>query len=133
MLKVTRKFHFTKGRKSSRKIAPGKKPKQIKTRKPNVSKLLALAIYYKKFLAENPEISLSMLAKAEKVSRARMTQIMNLNFLSPDIQWAVLSLPQTTAGRDKITSSKLQKIALTADWDAQQFLWRELIKQNFGN
>ncbi len=60
------------------------------------------------------------------VSRARVSQIMNLVNLAPDIQEAILFLPRTLRGRDSIILWDLQPIASTLDWRKQRRKWLEL-------
>lgn len=57
------------------------------------------------------------------VTRARLTQIMNLLCLAPDIQEEILFLPATERGRDAITEKQLRPIAALADWRKQRQLW----------
>ena len=64
-------------------------------------------------------------ARLGHVTRARMTQIMNLRLLAPDIQEQLLFLPQIEAGRDKIHVRMLQPIAQVPDWRKQRRLWAE--------
>jgi hypothetical protein len=66
------------------------------------------------------------LARLGHVSRARITQIMNLLLLAPDIQEQLLFLPDTVRGRDPIHLRQLQPIALLPDWNAQRLRWRRL-------
>jgi len=60
------------------------------------------------------------------VTRARVTQIMNLMHLAPDIQESVLFLPRVEQGRDQITERDLRPIAAIVDWRKQRRTWREL-------
>jgi len=60
------------------------------------------------------------------VTRARVCQIMNLVNLAPDIQEALLFLPPTTRGRDRIILADLQPIASMLDWRRQRLLWKHL-------
>jgi hypothetical protein len=60
------------------------------------------------------------------VTRARITQIMNLLLLAPDIQEAILFLPRIQHGRDPIRLGRLQAVALTPDWRKQRRLWTAL-------
>jgi hypothetical protein len=60
------------------------------------------------------------------VSRARISQIMNLVHLAPDIQEAILLLPRTVQGRDPIRLRQLQPIAAILDWQKQRLRWRSL-------
>jgi hypothetical protein len=60
------------------------------------------------------------------VTRARVTQIMNLLFLAPDIQEEVLFLPVIDRGRDRLKLFDLLPIAAEWDWAKQRKLWRKL-------
>jgi hypothetical protein len=62
------------------------------------------------------------------VNRARITQIMNLLLLAPDIQEGILFLPLTQRGRDPIRMASLQPIALTWEWRKQRRKWRALCR-----
>src|SRR5262249_7590834 len=66
------------------------------------------------------------MARLGHVSTARVTQIMNLVLLAPDIQEEILFLTRTLRGRDPIRPHHLQPIALTLDWHTQRALWRRL-------
>ncbi len=48
-------------------------------------------------------------AHLSHITRARMTQIMNL-LLAPDIQEEVLFLPRTTEGRDDLTERSIRPL-----------------------
>jgi hypothetical protein len=61
------------------------------------------------------------------VSRARVTQIVNLRLLAPDLQEAVLFLPPTVRGRDPIHVRQLQRVAAELDWQQQRRLWQALL------
>ena len=63
------------------------------------------------------------LARLGHVSRARISQIMNLLQLAPDIQEAILLLPRTTSGADPIHERDLRPIAAVLDWQKQRRLW----------
>ena len=66
------------------------------------------------------------LADLGHVSRARISQIMNLLNLAPDIQEELLFLPRTERGRDPIHLRQLQPIAAIPDWKKQRLHWRLL-------
>ena len=57
------------------------------------------------------------------VTRARISQIMSLLYLAPDLQEQVLFLPRTERGRDPIILHDLLPIAAAADWKKQRRLW----------
>ena len=56
-------------------------------------------------------------ARAIGVTRARMTQIMNLLLLAPEIQEAILDLRSATSGRDPVSERALRRIVAEPDWD----------------
>jgi hypothetical protein len=51
----------------------------------------------------------------------------NLLYLAPDLQEALLFLPPTQRGRDPIILADLMPIAATFDWRKQRRLWRQLL------
>jgi hypothetical protein len=63
------------------------------------------------------------LARNVGVTRARMTQIMSLLNLAPDIQQAILDLPRTTSGVDPISTRAVLPIAAMVDWEEQRRAW----------
>lgn len=92
MTTVTREIHFA--RKTRRKVInPGPPPAQPAShgRIPRVSKLMALAIRFDQVLTNGEVASMSELARLAHVTQPRMTQIMNLLHLAPDIQEELLS------------------------------------------
>jgi hypothetical protein len=92
-------------------------------RVPRVARLMALALRFDE-LARSGQISTySELAILGHVTRARICQILNLLYLAPDIQEALLFLPPTQRGRDPIILADLMPIAATLDWRKQRRLW----------
>ena len=96
-------------------------------RVPRVARLLALAIKLDQLVRQGLVRDYAALARLGHVSRARITQIMNLLLLAPDIQEELLFLPETRRGRDPIQLRQLQAIALVPDWKAQRPRWRRLL------
>ncbi|MFN0053429.1 MAG: hypothetical protein ACKV0T_14695 [Planctomycetales bacterium] len=66
------------------------------------------------------------LARLRRVTRARVTQIMDLLLLAPDIQGSLLLMPAIETGNDPIHERQLRPIVAVLDWGKQQRLWREL-------
>jgi hypothetical protein len=93
---------------------------------PRVARLMALALRFENLIREGRVADYSDLAHLGHVSRARLTQIMNLLLLAPDIQEAILFLPPRRRGRDPIRLARLQPIALTWNWARQRCLWKAL-------
>jgi len=60
------------------------------------------------------------------VSRARISQIMNLLHLAPDIQEQILFLPPIEHGCEPIRLAHVQPITREWDWHKQRQLWHAL-------
>ena len=103
--------------------APGK---TVAGRTPRVTRLMALAIHFDELLRIGVVADYAQLARLGHVSRARISQVMNLLTLSPDIQEQILFLPQTKRGRDPIRERQLRPIAAVPDWPQQRRMWRAL-------
>jgi hypothetical protein len=65
------------------------------------------------------------MARLGYVTPSRLSQVMALLYLAPDIQEAILFLPPTYHGRDPITERDLRPIAAVADWGEQRGMWGE--------
>jgi hypothetical protein len=129
MLTVESKVHFEIGRKSRKKLEVGDAPPDPETlvepgRVPRVSRLMALAIRLERLLAEGVARDYADLARLGGVTRARLTQIMNLTLLAPDIQESLLFLSRILHGRDPITEPQLRSIAAVPDWRKQRRMWK---------
>jgi hypothetical protein len=92
---------------------------------PRITRLMALAIQFDQLLREGRVASQAELARLGHVSRARLTQIMNLVLLAPDIQEALLFLPLADAR--PVWLAQLQPIAALHDWRRQRELWASLL------
>jgi len=81
---------------------------------------MALAIRFDQLLREGRVVDQAELARMGHVSRARVTQIMNLTLLAPEIQEELLFL---TGDSGRVQLRSLQRIAGTIDWGEQRRLW----------
>ena len=95
-------------------------------RVPRVSRLLALALRLDRLVRAGEIADYATLARLGHVSRARVSQILSLVQLAPDIQETLLFLPPTERGRDTIRLRQLQSLAAIPDWRRQRGLWQEL-------
>lgn len=91
-------------------------------RLPRVTRLMALAIKSEGLIRAGVVQDYADLARLAHVSRARVTQIMNLLNLAPDIQEDLLFLQPRIAQRDEIHERGLRLIAKFVDWDVQRRL-----------
>ena len=130
---IEREVHFHRGGKGRKEIVEGAPPEPAEVppgRVPRVARLMALAIRFEQLLADGSVADYAELARLGHVTRARITQIMNLRLLAPDIQEEVLFLPRVLSGRDPIHTRQLQPISLVLDWRKQRRMWRELLASN---
>lgn len=128
-LTVELAFHAERqprGRKALRAGEAPERPALPPGRVPRVARLLALAHHFDGLLRRGLVKDQAELARLGRVSRARVTQVMNLLLLAPDIQEQVLFLPLTTRGRDPLRLALLQPIALTPAWAEQRRQWARL-------
>ncbi len=61
------------------------------------------------------------------VTRARITQIMNLPSLAPDIQEALLFPSRTLQARDPVREKDVRPIAAVQHWNRQRAVRAELV------
>ena len=95
-------------------------------RVPRVSRLMALAIRFGDLMRSGEVTSYAELARLGRVTRARMTQVMSLLCLTPDIQEEILVLPRTVKGRDRVQLRHILPIAALSDWREQRVRWKNL-------
>lgn len=92
-------------------VLPGrgdpKPPREPKT--PRVVELLRKAIKWKNLLESGKIASQAEIARQEGITRARVTQIMGMLRLAPEIQERILSLPDTS-NRPPVTERTLRPI-----------------------
>ena len=128
MITVKRKVHFVRRDHGRKTIADQPRPTEQAEpgRIPRISRLMALAIRFDRLIREGKVTDLSELARLAHVTQPRITQIMNLNHLAPDIQEELLFLPRGTNGGDVVHERMLRPIAAEISLRCQRQLWREL-------
>ncbi len=122
------KIHLKKGERGRTRILNGEdttKPSEP-GRIPRISRLMALAIRFENLIQRGEVRDLAELARRGHVSRARITQIMNLLHLAPEIQEDILFLPRIMKGSDRITERQMRNVTEITDWGIQREMWREL-------
>lgn len=127
MTTVTKQIHFAVHHR--RKVAmPGLAPdtRSPEGRVPRVARLMALAVRFDRLLADGVVGDLTELARLAHVTQPRMTQVMNLLHLAPDIQEEILHLPPVKTGKDVLTERDLRPITQLRDWRRQREAWRRL-------
>ncbi len=127
MITIERKVHFGQGRRTRKELREGEATSPAPAgRIPRISRLMALAIRFDHLICDGVVADQAELARLGHVTRARLTQIMNLLNLAPDIQEEILFLPPRERGRDTFTEKQLRPIAATPSWAKQRPMWRTL-------
>ena len=127
-LRIERQVHSGRGPNSRKVLHEGPPPERASMpvgRIPRISKLMALALRFERLIKGGEIADQAEIARLGHVSRARVTQIMNLLNLAPDIQEEILFLPQTVGGRDAVREIVVRPIAAVLDWRRQRRMWGE--------
>jgi hypothetical protein len=128
---ITSAVHFRHGRGRRKVLERGEAPGATveSGSAPRVLRLMALALRLERLVKDGEVADYAELARLGHVTRARVTQIMNLLSLAPDIQEDLLFLPCTVKGRDPIRERHLRPIAAVLDWRKQRRMWKQLLTE----
>ncbi len=121
---VTYAVNFSTGRKGrgeNKTISSDRQP-QTGIPLPRIARLMALAIRFEGLLREEAIQDYAELARLGRVTRSRMTQIMKLLDLAPDIQEQLLFLPPL----EGLNERNLRPLVSRIDWDEQRCLFQKL-------
>jgi hypothetical protein len=93
---------------------------------PRITRLMALAIKFQDMIDRREVRDFADLARLGYVTRARLTQIMNLLLLAPDIQERILLSGSCESAIPLPAERQLRAVASAADWSTQRILLRDL-------
>ena len=94
---------------------------------------MALAIQFQDVIQRGEARDYADLARLGCLTRERMSQIMELVWLAPDIQQEILEFPPSGAGRFPISECAIRKIGGDLSWVKQCYFWNQLkLKHNIG-
>jgi len=96
------------------------------SRVPRIARLLALAWHVERLVRSGTVSSYAVAARLGHVSRARMSQILSLLSLAPDLQEQLLFLQRPARGRQALTLRQVLTVATVLDWQEQRRRWRKL-------
>lgn len=128
-LTICREAHFQRGRRSRKMLCAGPAPEPLAEpggRIPRLSRLMALAIRFDHLIRTGAVAGQADLARLGQVTRARVTQIMNLLLLAPDIQEDILFLEVPVHGDDPFPERQIRSLTNVPDWRKQRLLWKEV-------
>ena len=124
---VKRSFNLQRKNHGRRAVVSGTAPTPPPVgRLPRITRLMALAIHFDDLLRTGAVRSQAELAYLGQVTRPRLTQIMNLLYLRPSIQDAILFHPPITSGRDPITERDLRAVSRSVNWREQRRIWSQI-------
>jgi len=90
-----------------------------------VARLLALAHDIETRIEAGEFSDYADVARAHALTRARLTQVMNLLLLAPPIQEDVLLL-EVLPGREPVTERDLRRVLQSLVWEEQVVAWHEV-------
>jgi hypothetical protein len=95
-------------------------------RLPQITRVLALAIHLNNLIRQADAKDYADIGRLSCLCRERVSQIMRLNYLAPDIQVELLYLPPTPTGRYPVSETAVRKIANLLSWADQRRAWTAL-------
>ncbi len=101
--------------------------KAFSERVPRIARLMALALKFEQMIREGVVHNYAVLAALGQVSRSRLTQVMNLLNLAPDIQEQILFLTWETAEQRGIHERSVRQLSSQLSWTEQRARWQILI------
>ena len=93
---------------------------------PRVARLLALAWHVDELVRSGTVSSYAAAARLGHVSRARLSQILSLLNLAPDLQEELLFHQRHARGRQSLVLRQVLTVAAALDWQEQRRRWRRL-------
>ena len=101
-------------------------------RLPRITRLMALAIRFDDLLRSGVVNDYADLGRLGFVSCARVTQVMSLLNLAPEIQEEILFFQTIVDGREPVSERALRKLTAVTPWSAQIKRWRQLLARVCG-
>jgi len=126
---VACKVHFRPGVRGRRRLRQGEAPVPPTVERgcvPRLARLMALAIHFDGLIRKGAVRDYADLSRLGHVTRARVTQIMNLLNLAPDIQEAVLVLPPAGGEWCPVRERSVRHVVAENAWQRQRALWKTM-------
>jgi hypothetical protein len=126
MLTAKHKLEFKSGKRTAKTIVEaGMQPEQpAPVRLPRITRMMALAIRLDHLIMSGQVTDQAELARVGHVSRARLTQIMDLNLLAPDIQEEILFWAGSDLRSESMKEREARTIIKSLDWKTQRQIWQ---------
>ena len=131
---LTFQVHFQPGRTRHRRLTPG--PVQPdpgpRGQVPRLTRVLALAHAFQAMIRAGTVKDYAELARLTGFSRARITHMMDLTLLAPDIQEQILTWPRVERESDAPSEKQVRTISAITEWERQRRGWAPLISEGSG-
>jgi DNA invertase Pin-like site-specific DNA recombinase len=92
---------------------------------PRITRLMALAVKFEGLIQQSVVKDYAELARLGRVSRARITQIMNLLNLAPDIQEAILFMEGEGPAEQSLRETSVRTLSAEVIWSRQREQWKK--------
>src|SRR6266853_5355817 len=92
---------------------------------PRITRLMALAVKFEGLIQQGVVKDYAELARLGQVSRARITQIMNLLNLAPDIQEAILFMTGEGSAEQSLRETSVRTLSAEVIWSRQREQWKK--------
>ena len=120
------RLHASKRAERAEKAEVAEAPSSYRGRLPRVTQVLALAIQFQDMIRRGEARDYADLARLGCITRERISQVMELIWLAPDIQQEILELPTNKTGRYPISEVAVRLLAENLVWEEQREAWRNL-------
>lgn len=91
-----------------------------------VSEVMALAIRFDQLIRSGQVKGVRQLAEIGHISQPRVSQILALVLLAPDIQEQLLFLPLSEENSDTVFEKQVRPLTLEIDWMKQREMWKRI-------
>jgi hypothetical protein len=92
--------------------------------------VFALAIHLEDMIRRGEAKDYADLARLSGLCRERISQIIRLTYLAPDIQVELLYLAPTPTGQYPVSETTMRKIASLLSWDDQRLEWQRFKQEH---
>ena len=89
--------------------------------------LLALAYHWERLVREGVVRDYADIARLTGLTRARLTQIINLLLLAPSLQEAILGPPTSLEDDGPVTEHALRSVVREPQWHRQARAWSRIL------
>ena len=128
-MKTTKKLSMGRGPRGKKVAAESVSKPAAVGRVPRITKLMALAIKFDQMIRDGVVKDQAELARLGFVTRARVTQIMNLLDLAPGIQETLLFFSSPQSGKEEVTERQLRTVSSASKWTTQTATWTQLLSR----